>query len=114
MKFNVGVLGGTFDHLHSGHKVMLTVAAMVCRQTLHIGISGDALLKNKKHAEWLQDFETRKERLLGFVSSINPGIEVVPAELEDMYGPSLLPECQILIVSEETKKGGDAVNTERL
>jgi len=114
MKFDVGVLGGTFDHLHSGHKVMLTVAAMVCAKTLHIGISGEPLLKKKKHGDWLQDFETRKERLLGFVSSVNPALTVVTAELQDMYGPSLLPECQILIVSEETRKGGEVVNAERL
>lgn len=114
MKFDVGVLGGTFDHLHSGHKVMLTVAAMVCAKTLHIGISGEPLLKKKKHGDWLQDFETRKERLLGFVSSVNPCLTVATAELQDMYGPSLLPECQILIVSEETRKGGGIVNAERL
>jgi len=112
-KFDVGVLGGTFDRLHSGHKVMLTLAAMVSRKSLHIGISGEALLKKKKHGEYLQDFKMRKDRVLGFVSSVNPSLTVFVAELQDMYGPSLFKECEVLVVSEETKKGGELVNIER-
>eukprot|EP00043_Microstomoeca_roanoka_P012504 m.121056 g.121056 ORF g.121056 m.121056 type:complete len:160 (+) comp15516_c0_seq1:127-606(+) len=33
-------LGGSFDHLHAGHKILLTAAALVTSDTVHIGISG--------------------------------------------------------------------------
>ena len=33
-------LGGTFDHLHAGHKILLTMAALVARSRLIIGITG--------------------------------------------------------------------------
>lgn len=35
-------------------------------------------------------------------------------ELQDAYGPSLLPDVGLLVVSEETKSGGPAVNKKRV
>jgi phosphopantetheine adenylyltransferase len=34
------VFGGTFDHLHAGHKIMITVAAASASRSLVIGLSG--------------------------------------------------------------------------
>ena len=34
------VLGGTFDHLHGGHKILLSAAALLAQEELIIGISG--------------------------------------------------------------------------
>ena len=33
-------LGGTFDHLHSGHKILLTSAALICKNRLICGVYG--------------------------------------------------------------------------
>jgi hypothetical protein len=33
-------VGGTFDHLHAGHKLLLSVCVAVARETLTIGITG--------------------------------------------------------------------------
>jgi phosphopantetheine adenylyltransferase len=33
-------VGGTFDHLHSGHKVLLTGSALITNKKLTIGLSG--------------------------------------------------------------------------
>ena len=37
-KYKQSVFGGTFDHLHSGHKVLITIASLVASDTLYIGL----------------------------------------------------------------------------
>ncbi|KAF2867242.1 pantetheine-phosphate adenylyltransferase family protein-like protein [Massariosphaeria phaeospora] len=78
--FSVAV-GGTFDHLHIGHKLLLTMFAFVLSRrppsiddqtpsNLTIGITGDALLKNKKHADYLESWQLRQQAVHDFLSSI--------------------------------------------
>lgn len=72
-------LGGTFDHLHPGHKLLLTAGAYLLDVpeggssdtcTYIIGITGDELLKNKKDAEILQSWDDRARNVIYFLSSI--------------------------------------------
>ncbi|KJZ75978.1 hypothetical protein HIM_04434 [Hirsutella minnesotensis 3608] len=71
-------LGGTFDHLHLGHKLLLEAAALLLDVpgrdkrpcTLIIGISGDELLAKKKYAEELQPWEARARCVITFLSAI--------------------------------------------
>lgn len=72
-------LGGTFDHLHPGHKLLLAAGAYLLdipergsadTCTYVIGITGDELLKNKKNAEVLESWGDRARNVLRFLSSI--------------------------------------------
>lgn len=73
-------LGGTFDHLHPGHKLLLHATALLMKipektssgkqAVLIVGISGDELLKNKKYAEVLQPWDVRANNVLQFLSTI--------------------------------------------
>lgn len=36
-------LGGTFDHLHSGHKILLTMACWLARRRIIVGVTGKLL-----------------------------------------------------------------------
>lgn len=71
-------VGGTFDHLHIGHKLLLTMFAFVLgrRQqsespsVLTVGITGDALLVNKKFADQLESWKARQESTHDFLHSI--------------------------------------------
>jgi phosphopantetheine adenylyltransferase len=74
-------VGGTFDHLHIGHKLLLTATALLAEpkgsqrnpsQTVHltIGISGDKLLTKKKFAEQLEDWDQRQQRVADFLESV--------------------------------------------
>jgi phosphopantetheine adenylyltransferase len=76
---NVVAVGGTFDHLHAGHKLLLTATALLLQpatspsdppRRLIIGITGDELLKNKKYAEYLQSWEKRQSDVVDFLVSI--------------------------------------------
>ncbi|ETN97246.1 bifunctional coenzyme A synthase, partial [Reticulomyxa filosa] len=79
-QFNEVVFGGTFDHLHSGHKVMLTIGALLAKKTLFIGLTDDDMLKKKDLLHMVLPFQARKQELLSFIKLINPHIrvEVIP------------------------------------
>lgn len=74
-------LGGTFDHLHPGHKLFLHAAILLLDVPDHtggnddhcelvIGISSDQLLAKKKHAQELQSWDVRARAVLSHLSSI--------------------------------------------
>ena len=73
-------VGGTFDHLHAGHKLLLTATAALLEpqlvsegrkeRTLVVGITGDDLLKSKKYAECLQGWEERHNAVYQFLLSL--------------------------------------------
>ena len=73
-------VGGTFDHLHAGHRLLLTMTGLALEPTnaaetsepptLTIGITGDELLKNKKFAEELEDWDKRQQGVAEFVTSV--------------------------------------------
>ncbi|GAB7338365.1 hypothetical protein MBLNU457_4665t1 [Dothideomycetes sp. NU457] len=75
---NVAV-GGTFDHVHIGHKLLLTMTVFAvdkpdsssgANQSIVIGITGDELLKNKKHAEFLQSWNDRQQSVYRFIKAL--------------------------------------------
>lgn len=147
-------VGGTFDHLHAGHKLLLTVTAMLCRHSqtasanlgpcLTIGITGDELLKSKEYREQLEDWNTRQAGVKRFISdylklfatnlessiadsdtstpggrrqvvdTLNSGLRVRYVEIVDPYGPTIEDyDISALVVSAETRSGGDSVNVKR-
>jgi pantetheine-phosphate adenylyltransferase len=113
-KYKVTVLGGTFDHLHGGHKVLITIAALHASEKLYVGIAAQDLLKKKKFASELEEFSLRASRVVEFVNLIWPKIACVTEELTDIYGPSVYDDVEMLVVSRETKSGGEAVNKKRV
>lgn len=72
-------VGGTFDHLHAGHRLLLTIAALLINfrddpqreRSITVGISGDALLQTKQYTEEMMDWNARqlsvREFLLGLL-----------------------------------------------
>ncbi|KAI1259232.1 cytidylyltransferase [Xylariaceae sp. FL1019] len=77
--YHVVCLGGTFDQLHPGHKLLLTAAALLLRvpeqgakvtTRFIIGVTGDELLKRKKFAEFVQSWDERVNNVIEFVASI--------------------------------------------
>ncbi|KAL1611806.1 hypothetical protein SLS60_000026 [Paraconiothyrium brasiliense] len=72
-------VGGTFDHMHIGHKLLLTMFAFVLGRrhshdngpsVLTVGITGDELLKKKKYAEYLESWHDRQQGVHDFLMSV--------------------------------------------
>lgn len=100
-------VGGTFDHLHIGHKHLLTMFAFLLpslsastssttddaqapspptQHTLTIGTTGDALLTKKSNHSLLQPWHTRQRAAASFLLSIldfRPEPLLKLAELEE-------------------------------
>lgn len=38
--YPVVALGGTFDHLHAGHKILLSMAAWIAKEKVIVGVTG--------------------------------------------------------------------------
>jgi len=107
-------VGGTFDHFHDGHRVLLAMTAYLCENAVEIGITGDAMLKNKKFADQLDSFEKREKVACDFLRLICPQIDCRVTSLSDPFGPSITSnEITIIIVSKETEKAGPIINEKR-
>ncbi|KAJ0403720.1 hypothetical protein P43SY_003025 [Pythium insidiosum] len=97
------LLGGTFDHLHNGHKKLLSLAVSVCRRHLIVGITSEAMLRHKANAELIESLETRQRNVLAFVQFLKPSLRVEFAVLEDPFGPAIQVDGPAgLVLSTET------------
>eukprot|EP00947_MAST-08B_sp_MAST-8B-sp1_P004487 g4487.t1 len=109
------VLGGTFDHMHNGHKKLLFVSASVCSEELTIGITSDAMLSKKKGKELIEPIDKRKESVRDFLVTFKPSLAVNLVTIDDPFGPSIVvPDLEAIVVSTETLRGGQMVNDRRI
>lgn len=115
--YNKVAFGGSFDHMHVGHNLLLTTAALSCKNKLYIGITGDKMLKKKEdlnNAFLLQPFEFRKRQVINTIRTIGFKNEIIIKKIEDtLGGTGTDEELDALVVTEETLNGGLLVNTVR-
>ncbi|KAL0574333.1 hypothetical protein V5O48_007615 [Marasmius crinis-equi] len=109
--FTVTALGGTFDHLHSGHKILLSMSAFVTSRRIIVGVTHPSLLVRKKHVSLIEPLDTRIEKVRRFLKMFKPDLDVYDiVPIEDVYGPTAWDaEVQALIVSKETLRGADEI-----
>ncbi|KAL3124375.1 hypothetical protein niasHT_000799 [Heterodera trifolii] len=109
------VLGGTFDRLHNGHKLLLSEAAMMARTRITCGVTDGKMNEKKILYELIEPVESRCRSVTEFIGDISEGIECQTVPIYDAYGPSIVGDhYQAIVVSEETLKGGEAVNAKRM
>ncbi|KAL8393251.1 hypothetical protein RB595_003148 [Gaeumannomyces hyphopodioides] len=164
-------IGGTFDHLHAGHKLLLTGGALLLDMPrveeglpapdpaparFIVGVTGDELLRNKQHADLVEPWDRRAKGIIDFLSTLlelqptgwkgkgggdgqegqqgagsgcykiaeadgdfrasfrDGAVSVECVRIQDAFGPTIvMPELESLVVSAETRSGGQAVNDKR-
>lgn len=113
--YNDVVVGGTFDRLHGAHKTLLNISCLLANRRFLIGVCDQAMLKKKVLKELVQPYSLRVQRLQEFLQDIKPSLKVEIVPLDDPFGVSVTdPSLQCIVVSEETKRGGEAVNKRRI
>ncbi|KAJ8679558.1 hypothetical protein QAD02_015345 [Eretmocerus hayati] len=109
------VLGGTFDRLHNGHKIFLSEAIFRCLEKLTVGVTEKNMLQKKILWELIEPCPKRIEVLKDFVEDVDPSLTYNITPITDMYGPTKEdPSFNMIVVSEETRKGGEMVNDKRI
>lgn len=112
--FNISAVGGTFDHIHDGHKILLSISVFLTKSKLIVGLTAERLLVNKKFKSQLQTYETRKSHVMAFITKVDPSVTIEILPINDVCGPTgHEPNIQALVVSKETQAGGDTVNKVR-
>lgn len=112
--YNQVVLGGTFDRFHAGHKILVTTALLRCTKKLTVGVTGQAMLKNKTLPELITPVVERIDGVREFVKEVRDSIECNAVEISDPFGPAIVvPELECIVGSKETEKGCVAINTKR-
>ncbi|KAG5470611.1 hypothetical protein LSCM1_01857 [Leishmania martiniquensis] len=107
-------VGGTFDHFHSGHKVLLSTAALHAMDKLRVGVTDASLLARKKFAESLQSMEERMENVTRFLRKMRPDLELDLASISEVSGGTKsIPEVEALVVSPETRNSLGVINEMR-
>ncbi|EGP88393.1 uncharacterized protein MYCGRDRAFT_25082, partial [Zymoseptoria tritici IPO323] len=76
LHYDVAV-GGTWDHLHIGHKLLITMTIFLVderkaseERSAVIGITGDTLLVNKKHATLVESWPDRQRAVATFFNAL--------------------------------------------
>lgn len=112
LQFEKVAVGGTFDRLHAGHRLLLAATAIVAKERIFVGITGglhrvgshrlcdrsvpfpyacslepllaaDQLLASKANRELLQSYEEREAAAVRYMRLVNPRASVVAGPLTD-------------------------------
>jgi pantetheine-phosphate adenylyltransferase len=113
-KFKKVAVGGTFDELHKGHRVLLLKAFEVGELVL-IGLCSDKFAAKMGKPHVTASYKERLKELKAFLkkSGLYNKAEIVP--LNDPYGSTVTDRCiRALVVSEETEKIAIKINQKRI
>ena len=112
-EFKKVAVGGTFDELHRGHKVLLLKSFEIGERVL-IGLCSDEFVKRLGKPHVTASYEERLKELKTFLANLNGSERADIIPLNDPYGPTVTDRCiQALVVSEETKLSGAKINEQR-
>ncbi len=108
------VLGGTFDPVHDGHRALFSRAFEL--GDLTVGLTSDDLAPETRNEErYVRPFDERKRDLEAVLADLadeyDRAFEV--RELTEPTGIADEPGFDVLVVSPETKDGGEVVNEVR-
>jgi phosphopantetheine adenylyltransferase len=107
---------GTFDHFHNGHNILLQLSLMLSQNEIFIGVTSDEMIKHKGKECVLQNVEYRSEMISNIID-LNGKSNSAEISIITIYDPISLAgidqDLEVLVVTNETFKGGELVNNTR-
>jgi len=106
-------VGGTFNRLHAGHRVLFKTAFESAEQVA-IGLASDALVRRlrKERAKDVRPYPEREADLRRLLSGF-PAERFSLQSLDDPYMPAKREEFDAIVVSPETRKTAEEINALR-
>jgi pantetheine-phosphate adenylyltransferase len=93
--------GGTFDHIHAGHRRLLEKSFQVGDEVI-IGLTSDEFVA-RVGKKIDQDYDTRESELRRYIEKSFPGRRYTVAKLYDYFGPGIVDGgVEALVASPET------------
>jgi len=107
------VVGGTFDHIHKGHKLLIDTALQTAGENgfVFIGITSGPLISYKKR---IKSFENRKRQVEHYLKDKDFNCRVQIESIFTVFGPTLTLDFDAIIISPETEKNARMINHERI
>lgn len=113
-RYRLIVIGGSFDHLHNGHRYFIS-SSLDLTDKMVIGLTSDRYLREIKQIEGFLPFEEREKQLLEYIKSIGRADDVVINPLEKNEIPHNLQDMvEAVVVTSDTLSGAKDLNHERL
>lgn len=108
------VMGGTYDRLHAAHKILLSNVALRALEKVTVGVTEDNMNRSKLLWELIEPIDIRIQNVKNFLDDICPELTKNVVPITDPMGPTKSdPTMDLLVVSEETMRGGNKVNEVR-
>lgn len=112
-RFRVVLVGGTFDQLHKGHRVLLMKAFEV-GEHVKIGLTSDEFAKKLVKNHEVASYQERLEELKNFLQKHGVLERAEIVLLDNAYGVTLSKGCaEALVVSRETELRAFAITEKR-
>jgi len=107
------IVGGTFDPLHDGHKVLFKKAFEISDVVL-IGLTSDEMARSVRSRN-ITEYRVRKRRLSQYLQRTYPEKSFKIEEMNEVFNLPIVRDIKdgYLIVSEEKFKVGKAINLRR-
>jgi phosphopantetheine adenylyltransferase/dephospho-CoA kinase len=87
--FRNGIVAGTFDRLHIGHKILLSESTLLVQNKLLVGITYEQMIHKKLLYELIEPLDVRIGNVVGFLGLIAPHLIVDCVPINDPFGPSI-------------------------
>ncbi len=113
-KFRKVAVGGTFDELHKGHRILLLKAFDLGNCVL-IGLCSDQFVRKLGKPHTTASYNERLKELQSFLSMLGVTERSEIVSLNDPFGPTITDKCiEAVVVSEETRTNAEKINNERM